>query len=115
MPTDYYIAWGVYLLAIVGAQVVAWRLVRFIPQVDLRLILQLCLFALLITPAKLDADSNNWVPAFMAAIIEGVDHGLTAAMERLTPIFILMLVLIVLSLCKRFIPGLSFPSSRSSK
>ena len=37
---------------------------------------------------------SYWVPAFMAAIMEGLNHGVDAALSRLWPILVMMLVLL---------------------
>lgn len=97
LSDEYFLAWGLYLLAVFGAQLLAWRLTRVIPQADVRVILQLLVLATFITPARLEEGVNYWVPAFIAALIEGLNDGGDAALTRLWSILVTMLVLVLLS------------------
>ncbi len=94
---EYVIAWAIYLLAVVGAQVLSWRIARPLPWADLRLVFQLFIFAILITPARLEPTGSYWVPAFMAALMDGLNYGTDQVLNRLWPIWITLLVLLLLS------------------
>ncbi|MEE8059264.1 MAG: hypothetical protein V3T17_15725 [Pseudomonadales bacterium] len=98
MGNDYLIAWSLYLLAVVAAQILTWRILRPFLQADIRAIVQLCVFSILITPARLEAGASYWVPAFVAALMDGVNDGVDAAIVRLWPIVMVMLVLVSISL-----------------
>ena len=99
--SSYVWVWMFYLAAVLGAQILMWRLTSPLPGKELGLILQLCVFALLITPAQLEGLDHYWVPAFMAALMEGLNDGVDVAMQRLLPILTVMLALVVLSLFRR--------------
>lgn len=91
--SEYYTAWGFYLVAVASTQLLVWRITRSIPAVLLQRILQLCSLAILITPARLETGQNYFVPAFMAALMEGVIDGGAAAVSRILPIILMMLIL----------------------
>ena len=95
--SDYYLSWGIYLLAVVAAQILLWRVMVVISSREIKILLQLLLLAFLITPVPLEPGQFYWVPAFMAAIMEGLNFGLEAALPRLWPIFTTMLVFVCLS------------------
>ena len=100
---DYYLAWAIYLAAICLAHLVLWRMLRRLSSVNLRVVLHVCLFAILVTPAPFGSEGSYWVPAYMTAIMEGLNDGLDAMLNRMIPIFIVMLVLVTLSLLFNFI------------
>lgn len=95
MASNYANAWLLYLAAVGVAHFLLWWLMRRLKSLELKQVIHLCVLALLITPARLEPDSGNWVPAFMAALMEGIDSGFDAAANRLWPIFCVMLVFIV--------------------
>ena len=92
---EYVLAWAVYLLAVAAAQVLCWRVTRPLPWADARRVIQICIFALLITPARLQPSDSYWAPAFMAAIMDGLNEGSEQALSRLWPILATMLVLLL--------------------
>ncbi len=103
---DYYIAWLIYLAAVLAAELLLWRGLHKRLNRDVLHVLQILVFALLITPATLDITQavsldGYWVPAFMAALMEGINEGFPAAMTRLTPVWVVMLVLLLLALVWR--------------
>lgn len=102
MATGYTTAWMIYLVAVLVAHGLLWSLTRRLPWRELQQIIHLCVFALLITPARLEPDSSLWVPAFMAATMEGIDSGPEAASNRMWPVLVVMLVLVVLSVVGRW-------------
>lgn len=97
MTSTYATAWTVYLCAVLVAHGLLWWLLRPLQRLEVRQLIHLCVFAFLVTPTRLEVGGDNWVPAFMAAVMEGIDLGFEAASSRLWPIFALMLVLILLS------------------
>ncbi len=99
--SDYYISWSIYLAAVLAAQLLLWRVLSIISSREIKTLIQLLLFALLITPVPLEPGQSYWVPAFMAAIMEGLNLGLEAALPRLWPIFTMMLVFVCLSVAWR--------------
>lgn len=101
MASNYTTAWLIYLAAIPVAHGLLWAALRRMRSRETRQVIHLCVFAFLITPARLEPGSPLWVPAFMAALMEGIDRGMDAASERLWPIFALMLALIVVSMLWR--------------
>jgi hypothetical protein len=94
--TEYYLCWGIYLLAVAAAQVLLWRVLLVINNRSIKTVLQLTLLAILITPVSLESGQGYWVPAFMAAFMEGLNQGPDAALLRIWPILFLMLVFISL-------------------
>ena len=54
---EYLIAWGVYLLAVIGLGAVWWRLTRFIPVIGIQSVLRFIYFPLMVTPAAV-VDNN---------------------------------------------------------
>lgn len=101
MASNYTNAWLLYLAAVLVAHFLLWWLMRRMQSVELKQVVHLCVLALLITPARLEPGSDNWVPAFMAALMEGIDSGFDAAANRLWPIFSVMLVFIVTAMLVR--------------
>lgn len=99
--SSYMIAWLVYIVAVGGAQLLAWRISRVLRSPDLRAIFQLVVLAALITPARLEEGANYWVPAFMVALMEGLNDGMEVALNRLLPMMVTMLVFILLSVVVR--------------
>lgn len=95
--SDYYISWGIYWVAVAVAQFLLWRGLTIIKSQPIKILIQLLLFALLITPVPLESGQSYWVPAFMAAIMEGLNIGFEAALPRLWPILVMMLVLVSLA------------------
>ena len=106
---DYYLAWSIYFLAVVVAQWLLWRLMAGVKNRSVVTVAMLSVLALLITPAPLDDGQSYWVPAFMAAIMEGLDQGPDAVVPRLLPILIMMLVLLCLSLLIKLLKRSSKP------
>ena len=94
---DYYQAWGIYVAAVLVAHLLLWRLLRKLPFRGVKTVLHLCMAALLLTPAALEPGQNYWVPAIMAAAMEGLNNGMDAATARLMPILVVMLLLLCLS------------------
>lgn len=94
--SDYQLAWWIYLCAVLGAHCLLWWLLRPVTYTNVKAVLQLMLLALLITPAALEPGQSYWVPAFMAAFMDGVDSGIDAALVRLWPIFGAMLLFLLL-------------------
>ena len=92
--SEYYTAWSIYLLAVLVAEILLWRLLRIIKPGSVKLTLHLSLLALLLTPATLDITQSYWVPAFMVALMNGLNEGLEAALPPLQLILIVMLLLI---------------------
>ncbi len=101
--SDYYIAWSLYLLMVVSSHVLFWRLLLKVASLHLKIVLQLGLLTLLITPALLDAETGYWVPAFMVMIMEGLNDGFDAIVPRLPPMFLLFVVLLVVAYLVRWI------------
>ena len=98
---SYYTAWWIYLLAIVGAQLSCWWLVRKIRNVNVKIVLQLILFGILITPAALESGQDYWVPAFMVAFMNSLDSGVEAALPQLKSIlWVTLMILVAFALTK---------------
>lgn len=95
--SDYYTAWWTYLGAVAGAQFLLWWLIRKLTSSDIKLVLHIVLFSILITPATMERGVDYWVPAFMVAILDGFTHGIDTVIPRLWPILIVMLALISVS------------------
>ena len=102
---EYYLCWGVYLLAVAASQLLLWRVLVVISNKEVKTVLQLSLLAILITPAVLEPGQAYWVPAFMAALMEGLNEGPDAALLRIWPILGVMLALITLSFIWRLYQG----------
>ena len=68
---EYMMAWGVYLLAVVGLGAVWWRLTRPIPVRWLQNLFRVLYFALLVTPAVVVEDNPaHMAPAAMIWVLE---------------------------------------------
>ncbi|MFA7553632.1 MAG: hypothetical protein WCY88_05230 [Spongiibacteraceae bacterium] len=113
--SNYYSAWAIYLLAVLAAELLLWCLVKRIKSKDIRWVLHLCLLALLITPVALDSAQQYWVPAVMAALMDGLNIGWDAAMPRLIPILLVMLVLLILSLVVKLVKGAVAKSGKRTR
>jgi len=103
LESDYYLAWAIYLLAVLTAQIVVWRLVLHVRFVELRSILQVCSLALFITPVRLDPTQNYWVPAFIAALMDGLNDGVDALLNRFVPVLFVMTGLLIASFILKLI------------
>lgn len=102
MDSNYTLAWLIYLGAVAAAQLLIWLPLRRLRFADLRRVIELCVLGLLITPARLEPGSDNWVPAFMAALMELLESGSDAALDRLWPILLVMLLMLVVSMMIRY-------------
>lgn len=101
MASGYTTAWAVYLAAVLIAHGLLWCLTRRLSVAGLQQLIHLCVFAIFITPARLEPGRDVWVPAFMAALMEGIDSGMAAASDRLWPILVVMLCLVLASVLLR--------------
>lgn len=68
--SEYLIAWGVYMLAVIGLGAVWWRLTRFIGFIWLQSILRFVYFPLFVTPAMVIDGSVRLAPASMIWLLE---------------------------------------------
>ncbi len=92
--SDYYISWLIYCLAVFSSNALLWRLLVRASSVHLKILLQLTLLAVLMTPASLELGTGYWVPAFMMMIMEGLNEGFAAAAPRLLPMLLVLILLI---------------------
>lgn len=67
---EYLVAWGVYLVAVIGLGVVWWQVTRAIGVRWLQNIFRVLYFALLVTPALVVDGSVRMAPAAMIWILE---------------------------------------------
>lgn len=67
---EYLMAWGLYLIAVIGFGAVWWRLTRFIGFRWLQNSIRILFFALLTTPALVVDESHRMAPAFMIWVLE---------------------------------------------
>lgn len=95
---NYLLAWSLYLLAVASSQLIVWRMLRALASVDLRISMQLIALAIWITPIQLESEQSYWVPVFMVAIMDGISFGADTALERLQPMWAVMLVMLVIVL-----------------
>ncbi|MFT5579940.1 MAG: hypothetical protein ACI9WS_002700 [Paraglaciecola psychrophila] len=101
LGNEFYLAWVIYLAAVLLAQLLLWKLTVGFKRQELGALLRLSALAVLITPAKLDAaegPGSYWAPAFITAMMEGLGGESEAALGRLLPMLALLLVLVVISL-----------------
>lgn len=103
LGNDYYLAWMIYLLAALVCQLVVWRITAQINTIEVRTIVQICSFAILITPVRLDSTQNYWVPALIAGLMDGLNDGFDSLVERFVPMIVVMIGLLVLSLIWKFL------------
>lgn len=96
--SEYYLAWLIYLAAVLSAHLLLWRALKVISSRDIKTVLHLSLAAILLTPTTLTTGQNYWVPAFMSALMDGLNDGPAAAMSDLWSILIVMLLLVSISL-----------------
>ena len=92
--SDYYISWLIYCLAVFASNALLWRLLVRANSVHLKILLQLTLLAVLMTPASLELGTGYWVPAFMVMIMEGLNEGFAAVAPRLLPMLSVLILLI---------------------
>jgi len=108
LGNDFYLTWVIYLLAVLCALLLLWKLSAGFKHDELRSLLQISALAILITPAQLGAVEGHgsyWAPAFITAIMEGLGGDGGAALGRLLPMLALLLVLIVVSLVWKLYRG----------
>ena len=67
---EYMMAWGLYLVAVVGLGAVWWRITRPISVRWLQNCFRVVYFSLLVTPCLVVADTPRMAPAFMIWILE---------------------------------------------
>lgn len=101
--SDYYLSWSLYYLAVAASHILFWRLLVGINSLHVKILLQLILLALLITPASLEPGQSYLVPAFMVMIMEGLNEGFAAVTPRFLPMAAVLLVLIVLTYLIRWV------------
>ena len=102
MSDDTLLAWGVYIAASLFLALAAFRITAGLKYGGLRMVLRVLAVCLLITPAQLDGSSSNWVPAFIAVLLDEVTIGSDAAIERLWPLLAAMLAALLVSLGWRY-------------
>jgi len=100
---DYFVAWTLYIIAAIAAVAMCWHFSRGWKSRELRHIARICMVAVLLTPTKADPSQSFLVPAIMVAAFEGIGTGLDEAMRGLTPILLVTLVAVVISLTLSFI------------
>jgi hypothetical protein len=100
---DYYIAWGCYLLAVIVLQFLVWRATLLLPIKDLRTVINIIVFSLMVTPTQLEMGQNYWVPVFIAALMEILDEGFSIGIMRMLPALIVMFVLLLASIATKFL------------
>lgn len=67
---DYLLTWAVYLLAVLLANYIWWKMTNGIRWELLRSSLRLSIFTILITPITVSSDIHSLAPAFMALAFE---------------------------------------------
>jgi hypothetical protein len=95
LGNEFYQAWGIYLVAVLCAQLLLWKLTAGLKWRGIGSFVQLSSLAVLITPAKLQAvegPGNYWAPGFITAVMEGLGGESEAALGRLLPMLALLLV-----------------------
>ena len=101
---DAVIAWLCYWVSAAFLLLVVWRLTAGIRSVDVRAVLLLIAAALLLTPARLQAGSPDWVPALMAMGMDTLSYGIDTALPRLwLMLLILSGLLLSYALLRRFV------------
>ena len=103
LTSAYYIAWAVYLGAVLLAQLLVWRAVRLLQWVDLQIVIHVIIFGLLITPARLEPGQDYWVPAAMVALMDFINGETEAALNNMAIIFTVIFVLLLISIVSRWI------------
>ncbi|MEH6556641.1 MAG: hypothetical protein V7459_05405 [Oceanicoccus sp.] len=101
--SDYYLSWSLYYLAVATSNVLFWRLLLGIGSLHVKILLQLTLLALLITPASLEPGQGYLVPAFMVMIMEGLNEGFAAITPRFLPMVAVLFVLIFVTYLIRWV------------
>ena len=71
---DYLVMWAVYLLGVVGLLIVAWRLTRSWPS-WLGLSLRFILACLLLVPAMVESERDQYAPAWVVAPFDWLSKG----------------------------------------
>lgn len=102
MESKYQVAWLIFFVAVVAAHLLVWQLIRRWRSREGKQVILLCLFAFLATPVPLEPGSSAWVPSFMAALMEAIDGGIDAALNRLWPALVVMLCLVLGSIGGRW-------------
>ena len=91
---EYLIAWGVYLLAVIGLGAVWWRLTRFIPVIGIQSVLRFIYFPLMVTPAAVVDGSVRLAPASMIWLLEST----IVEAENLSRVYPPLLITVIASL-----------------
>lgn len=100
---NYYIAWACYLAAVLVMQYLVWKVTLLLPVKDLRTVINIIVFSLMITPVQLEMGQNYWVPVSIATLMEILDEGFSVGIMRMLPALIVMFVLLLASIATKFI------------
>ena len=101
MLSDIAFAWLCYGLSALTLIYVLWRMLSWMGFKEFRQVATVIVGAFLFTPVPVEPGSDDWAPAFMAVLIDLVTVSTEAAMSRLWPMLIVMLVMVVLSFAWR--------------
>ncbi|PIE41286.1 MAG: hypothetical protein CSA49_04195 [Gammaproteobacteria bacterium] len=100
---EYLIAWGVYLLAVVGLAAVWWRMTRIISIRWLQNSIRVLFFALLVTPTWVVADSSRMAPAFMVWVLESTIVDSDNLSRVYAPLIVAAVVGLILGLVEAYL------------
>jgi hypothetical protein len=85
MENEYLTSWLIYLSAALGAHLLLWRVLVVFSNTRWIHYSHCLLAAVLFTPVSLELDgrSGYLVPAFMAALMDGLNDGFDAALPKI--------------------------------
>jgi hypothetical protein len=92
---DYLSMWLLYLAASLAASVIVGRLLRPLRSVFARQSVLAVVMLLLLMPAQVDPNQPYLAPALMAGLLDALSLGTDAAITRLIPLMMAVVVMVL--------------------
>lgn len=96
--SDYFIAWGIYLVAATILAFMAWGVLKKYLWRELAYVLETTGLAILFTPWYVFPDQDLLAPAFMVFVMDSITINTTAGVRSLIPLVMAFLVGLLVSL-----------------
>jgi len=112
--TEYYYAWGAYLVGAAGCSLATWWLFKGMPRAFVHFLV-ITVMALLVTPYAMDPDTMVMAPALVALGYGSITEGFTAVKPVLKPVIGVWAVLMVLSLVYQWVTRDSYLAKRQRR
>lgn len=97
-PTNYYIAWGVYIAAGCFFYAFFWRVTRFQQQRGLSYFLRALMLAIIATPWYVSDTGSAMAPALIIVLMDAITIGGEAAVRAFVPLFLAIILALVAAL-----------------